>query len=343
MRNDSVAPVDARSFHPAGNGITDDSAALQAAIDAADNGRVFIPSGTYGLGSPLVYRDGVTVEGTGRTTVLSPLADVNVFDSTEETTKHDVTLRNFRIAGDGPNRTAGKGIRLYRCFGATVENVTIHRTREQGIEISGPVGLPTDDRSGANRLDNVFLDECGGDSVDINGDATDNFMHRVVVRRGQRNGIRIVTSANKLEACIVYSAAQGDRWLNASSTTIGEGYVFGGAGTMHNVLMGCEVDNCGRNGVYLTGGSFHQVIGCQAFNNGRHGVVDARMGIRVAHVTDCVFSSNVVNDTQGTPTQDGIVEAGSADRNLYLGNAIGPVKSASMTLAGASSARWPAA
>ena len=46
---------DARAFGTAGNGIDDDTAALQAAIDAAaGGGRVLVPRGTYRSASDLM-------------------------------------------------------------------------------------------------------------------------------------------------------------------------------------------------------------------------------------------------------------------------------------------------
>jgi hypothetical protein len=57
-------------FGAAGDGIADDTAAIQAAIDAADDANgavVYLPSGVYRTTAPLLLRHAVTLRGDGRT------------------------------------------------------------------------------------------------------------------------------------------------------------------------------------------------------------------------------------------------------------------------------------
>lgn len=63
--------INARRYGAKGNGIADDSDALQAAIDAAGSSySLYIPYGTYRLGKMLVLRDGLNMYGDGFNTVL---------------------------------------------------------------------------------------------------------------------------------------------------------------------------------------------------------------------------------------------------------------------------------
>src|SRR5271165_3640158 len=70
--------VTAQEFGAHGDGTSDDSAALQAAIDKADSGReglVFVPSGRYRLTRTIYIWPGVRVFGYGASRPVLVLAD----------------------------------------------------------------------------------------------------------------------------------------------------------------------------------------------------------------------------------------------------------------------------
>src|SRR5688500_7421158 len=64
--------LNVKDFGAIGNGSTDDTAAIQAAIDAlpAAGGLIVIPAGTYVVSSSLVLKEGVQLEGSGPGTIL---------------------------------------------------------------------------------------------------------------------------------------------------------------------------------------------------------------------------------------------------------------------------------
>lgn len=78
------APVNVKDFGAVGDGVADDTAAIQAAIDAQINRGIYIPEGVYKITSTLVIgTDGVTptkswqcnVQGAGRGTILHIATD----------------------------------------------------------------------------------------------------------------------------------------------------------------------------------------------------------------------------------------------------------------------------
>ena len=70
---DVEAVFNVEGFGAEGNGITDDAAAFQAALDAAlaeGGGAVVVPPGTFLLRSPIFLGDGVVLRGSGATTTF---------------------------------------------------------------------------------------------------------------------------------------------------------------------------------------------------------------------------------------------------------------------------------
>ena len=55
--------LNARDMGALGDGVTDDSAALQAAVDAAEGGTLLIPAGTYNMTEPMTVKSGTTIYG----------------------------------------------------------------------------------------------------------------------------------------------------------------------------------------------------------------------------------------------------------------------------------------
>lgn len=67
--------ADVRDFGAVGDGVTDDTAAIQAALDAVSvGGTVVIPAGIFRFNKPLVQQSGTTVTGTG-TLYAAPIAE----------------------------------------------------------------------------------------------------------------------------------------------------------------------------------------------------------------------------------------------------------------------------
>ncbi|WP_420860463.1 glycosyl hydrolase family 28-related protein [Algirhabdus cladophorae] len=77
---DMIDLVDVKDFGAIGDGITDDSAAFNAADAASDGRRVFVPAGVYFLGNNVTMDSSVTFEGTVQMPVDKRLALRKNFD-----------------------------------------------------------------------------------------------------------------------------------------------------------------------------------------------------------------------------------------------------------------------
>lgn len=166
-----------RNYGATGDGITDDAAAIQAAIEAAEtvNGTVHLPVGTYLIGTTLSISEKITFRGAGRgdptgdaaaATIIQKSADVLgilVEDGASYTVLEDFLLY-AALGGDSTN-----GIEIGE---ATATNgVTQCEIRQVEVWSMGGDGI--DVRNGnAGKMDNVFCVGNGGHGIRIDSDNT---------------------------------------------------------------------------------------------------------------------------------------------------------------------------
>jgi hypothetical protein len=166
LRTDGGSKV--RAFGAKGDGVTDDAAAIQRAIDTvakAGGGVVTIDPGVYLLryrpsddgdgGSGLTLRSGVTLAGTDRDRCILKLADAQlgpgsyarIIASQGELAR--AGLRGFSIDGSrqaqGQFRDEFGGAAVLlgwkgRCIDVTVENMAVRDAVGQGIMLQGTTG-----------------------------------------------------------------------------------------------------------------------------------------------------------------------------------------------------------
>ena len=101
--------VSVKDFGAVGNGVTNDTAAIQAAIDylhGLNKGRLLIPAGTYLVNSALTYYSNLVIEGDGMDSSVINIDGATSGITCPEQTAY-VTLRDLTI--HGPLRSGGSG------------------------------------------------------------------------------------------------------------------------------------------------------------------------------------------------------------------------------------------
>lgn len=147
--------VRADAFGAKGDGETDDSKAIQAAIDAASakgGGVVFLPVGTYIIGTTLILKSNVILQGAGPAASVLKLkaganTDVLKVESYESGGQDSYQIRSLSINGNKANNTSGTGFKsdgrrvilddfwIYECKGdGLVHKRTANPTADGGEE-----------------------------------------------------------------------------------------------------------------------------------------------------------------------------------------------------------------
>ena len=137
-----------RSLGAVGDGLADDSAVIQTALDRvnADGGCVYIPAGTYRLANPVtvtvVALRGLCITGDGPTSVLLPAAEASSgldITGTIGLSYELVYLANFKIKS-APSSNILAGIHMTGIAGFGITNVQIDGSQgvmQYGFLLSG--------------------------------------------------------------------------------------------------------------------------------------------------------------------------------------------------------------
>lgn len=123
--------VSVKDFGAVGDGVTDDTAAIQAAIDAAENSELYFPAGDYKLTSSIAIPGRITVRGAGVRQTLITCYACSGFTVPAGTSF--VTMSDFTISQDvryttAPNAFTGisiNGTPIAQCYWHTYRNVFV--------------------------------------------------------------------------------------------------------------------------------------------------------------------------------------------------------------------------
>jgi parallel beta-helix repeat protein len=130
--------VSVKDFGAAGDGTADDTAEIQAALDAvpAVGGCVYFPAGTYVVSAPLVVDSNTVLVGDGM--YVSKLSATTAFTSSQAmvyaNTENNITIEDLGFFGN-TNGTlgAGTGIHLKNGTRNQVRNCYVENTTQAGI------------------------------------------------------------------------------------------------------------------------------------------------------------------------------------------------------------------
>ena len=159
--------VSVKDFGAVGDGVTDDTAAIQAAIDSIAAGVIQIPKGVYLVTAPILVKNGIIICGEGDASEIRVNSDIEVFYSsraTLNTAVFQVEFRSLFINKTVTGATTKYDIHLYNPHICNIEQVHIKSGHDDSSYSSTNVGgIWLDKPSGStstafmNRIDNCWI------------------------------------------------------------------------------------------------------------------------------------------------------------------------------------------
>ncbi len=199
-RSDSSGDDNVRDFGAVGDGVRDDTKALQGALDACAErgGRVVIPPGVYSTHT-LTIRSRVHIAGAGIEATVLKLRDganadllrtdrhATLVSSNATGGPFNWSVRDLTLDGNRAKNTSGSGLRVYG-WGYILANLRVRQCAGAGIdsewstsdppETPGGQGTPGD--SMESQLINIKVHNCGAGGILWRGPHDTQFVNCIV-------------------------------------------------------------------------------------------------------------------------------------------------------------------
>ena len=279
-----------KSFGAKGDGVTDDTAAVQAAIDACaalTGGVVVLPAGHYVLTDTVTIPDGVTFAGVGKspTTGSPTYLDFSSLTGTTPAIQvddgSDVTVRDFYLAG----RSSGSGSEvLVSGRRICVENLIVNSsTSGYAVDVGGAAGSAIASR--------VSLVTAVGAAYGfhVSPASTSVTLSECYANANDTAGYQIEGTYCALLSC-------------ASDTNGLYGYVLQGANSVG--LYSCGAEGNGRSGWVLVSSSQVTLVSCRGVGNNTDGsgVIPSFAGVNDSSDKVTFIGCTDTSPTSGTVT-----------------------------------------
>ena len=311
--------VSVKDFGAVGDGVTDDTAAINAALTASRN--VKFPAGNYivSTGITMTTSHSLLGDGMDRTTITgSGNMDVIYFNAASSS-DHGFVIRDMTITNSTAvaSQSSGSGIRMNNAYVWRIDNV----------KVSGCFNGITTTLSGLSTITKFFTVNCKTSAVSFTT-SYDIRLCQFELTGPSVYGIKLqdfcdehafsdgvvssVTTALYTDAT-VYSVSQRPefcRFSNVSFDACTNGLNLGNCTDM--VFANCFISNRPNDGVSLGNrGTVEniQFIGTTVFNNGGHGI---NVGSTATH-TDFIGCKIISNSQTSVGIQHGILINGASD------------------------------
>ena len=313
-----------------GNGVADDTTALQAAVNAsaAAQRALYIPAGTFMVSAPIVVPigEGLTIIGSGWGTKIKLKAASNCFIFKMQAQDTRITMRDLTLDGNcleqGTTGTSG-GVDAAGAVACRFDNIHFIACRDDGIAFSGMTGgafghnnrvigclfdQSMNSTGPGHGISMVSSDEnqvIGCDFEFLGGSGGTGFSTAVCIL--DRAGTQFITACNFVGGAT--NNTKGVRIQDAKSTKI----------------TGCNFDGTAGDSIFIAGEQ-NSVVGNTIFSPGEVGTAGAASGIHLefAAARNLIQGNSLVSSPTNGRTRSLIREEamGSAGNNQINGNVL---------------------
>jgi hypothetical protein len=244
--------ISVKDFGATGNGTTDDTASIQAAINFAKGSPVYFPAGTYLITSSLQLNWSTSTTGfqagtrligqnEGNTTILNRSGDFALKHTptsaqvAAEVRMSDGEIAHLNIIIDGSSPAGSGGIQLYSFWNPRIHDLNIDGVLTDGIQIPVNTGLSSNSdlySCGTVTLDNVRINGCSGWGIYAATFSITFKISRAYIINCTGGGIYTTGSGHE----IIDNAIAGNG-ASGSSTSAGIHIAYGSVGTPSDVVL----------------------------------------------------------------------------------------------------------
>lgn len=301
----SYPPGNVFRYGAVGDGVTDDSTAIQNAINSTADGvgRVYIPGGRYIVGSSIILKDKTVIYGDGQR--LSFLKPADGLD--------DAVMRY------SANNLDYQGLHLFD-FGITGNSAGQTSSAARGIYLDNSGG--TSNNKARNIIENLFIGDTYGDAIYYGSHMRASQVHDIVIYQAGDNGLYLSTASDNA----FYNMDIGQSGGNGVEVTGGSGIIHldnirswfsgeNGFEVNNSGVMGenLEAQENGENGYYIHDTS-GRVVHISGITDGDNRLGGGDNGVDLENVNGCNLYITVLNRASGAgPTVNGI----NIDRDTY--------------------------
>lgn len=280
--------ISVKDFGAVGDGITDDTQAIQDAIDAAAGRYVYVPAGTYRVSDTLSYNasasfgftsPGIKIIGDGMVNTFfdhraanKPLIDIDSgTHGGSYTASMGAVLSEFAIIN--PAATSGAvGVRILNAYEVKIDHLYIKQMTSHGIEMRN--GLYVDDGWNMISIKQCWIDSCKGWGIKADGSAARNegsytYLEEVFFQtNGTASADAIPPSGGMIwkgQIMVMESCAFANGNENVGL------FIKGESGLGQTVdLRNTTFENTKKRGLYATGISVFKGRNLQFYNNNNY-------------------------------------------------------------------------